>query len=198
MPAVTRSVLVTGFGPFGPNARNPTGEVALELHGRRLDGVEVHGLELPVSWAHAWPTLVEAAERLRPSVLVAFGVAPRSGVSFETTARNVRGPLADVDGVALAVAEPIEPGGPATVASTLSWARPSAGPLPAGPSDDAGEYLCNYVFYRLMRTFDFIPSRGFVHMPRLWSADTPDGRGYGQIRAAMTAVVQGVVSQGAA
>ena len=66
------------------------------------------------------------------------------------------------------------------------------------PSDDAGEYLCNYVFYRLMRTFDFIPSRGFVHTPRLWSADTPDGRGYGQIRAAMTAVVQGVVSQGAA
>jgi pyroglutamyl-peptidase len=191
-------MLVTGFGPFGPNARNPTGEVALELHGRCFGGVEVHGLELPVSWSRAWTTLSEAAERLRPSALVAFGVAPRLGVSFETTARNVRGPLADVDGVALAAAESIEPDGPATLASTLPWMRLRAGPLPVVPSDDAGDYLCNYVFYRLMRTFDFIPCRGFVHTPRLWSTDTPDGRGYSQIRAAMMTVVQGVVSQGAA
>jgi pyroglutamyl-peptidase len=193
---MTRRVLVTGFGPFGPNARNPTGEVARALHGRRLNGVEVHGVMLPVSWARAWPELSEAARHLRPNALVAFGVAPRAGVSFESTARNVRGPLADVDGSAGARAEAIEPGGPATLASTLPRGRLRCAPLPEVPSDDAGEYLCNYVFYRLLQHLDFIPCRGFVHTPRLWSAETPEGRGEDQIAAAMTSVVQSVVSQG--
>jgi pyroglutamyl-peptidase len=41
--------------------------------------------------------------------------------------------------------------------------------IPAGPSRDAGGFLCNHVFYVLMRAFAGRPGvrGGFVHLPLL-------------------------------
>ena len=37
--------------------------------------------------------------------------------------------------------------------------------LGAQPSDDAGGYLCNAVFYRALWAHAQVPQRGFVHVP---------------------------------
>ena len=183
-------VLVTGFGPFGVNARNPTGEVARALDGRRIWEVAVHGVELPVEWDAAFDALQGATAAFRPCALVMFGVADRAGVSVESTARNQRGARPDVQGRGGELAGPIEAEGPARLATTLPESLAAAvGPLPCTPSDDAGDYLCNFVFYRALRSLTEVPLRGFVHVPRLWSPATPDGRSLSQIQASMTSVV---------
>jgi len=182
-------VLVSGFGPFGVNTRNPTGEVARALDGRCLWGVTLRGVELPVEWGTAFEALQAAVAASRPRALVMFGVADRAGVSIESTARNDRSARPDVRGQA-GPAGPIEAEGPARLASTLPASlAASLGPLPCIPSDDAGDYLCNYVFYRALRSLPDVPLRGFVHVPRLWSPATPDGRSWSQIQASMTHLV---------
>ena len=183
-------VLVTGFGPFGVNARNPTGEVARALDGGRVWGVALHGVELPVEWDAAFEALQAAAAACQPRALVMFGVADRAGVSVESTARNHRGARPDVRGRGGDLVGPIEAGGPARLETTLPASLAAAvGPLPITPSDDAGDYLCNFVFYRALRSLLDVPLRGFVHVPRLWSPATPDGRSLSQIQASMTGVV---------
>ena len=42
------SILITGFEPFDGETVNPSGEIALALHGRDLGGHRVHGVVLPV------------------------------------------------------------------------------------------------------------------------------------------------------
>lgn len=192
---MTAGVLVTGFAPFGVNARNPTGEVARWLDGRRFCGVPVRGVELPVVWDAAFDAMRSAVEATHPRALIAFGVADRAGVSVESTARNWRGARADTLGRGEADAGPIEAGGPEAVPTTLSLVPGAGALLPDAPSDDAGDYLCNFVFYRAMRAFPHVPLRGFVHVPRLWSPATPDGRSLEQIRAAMTRIVEAVALQ---
>jgi pyroglutamyl-peptidase len=52
--------------------------------------------------------------------------------------------------------------------STPSSARSAAEGIPAAPSRDAGGFLCNHVFYVLMRTLETHGGRGgFVHVPLL-------------------------------
>ena len=183
-------VLVSGFGPFGVNARNPTGEVARALDGRVIGGVPLSGIELPVEWGAAFEALQKAAAATRPRALVMFGVADRTGVSVETTARNWRGARADMSGQGAVEPGPIEDAGPASLNTTLPETLAAAvSPLPCTPSDDAGDYLCNFVFYRALRSLPEVPMRGFVHVPRLWSPATPDGRSLSQLQASMTGVV---------
>ena len=42
-----KSVLVTGFEPFGDNARNPSQEIARALDGRTIAGRKIIGAVLP-------------------------------------------------------------------------------------------------------------------------------------------------------
>ena len=43
-----RRALVTGFGPFLDVSDNPSGRIARAVNGARVDGLALHGLELPV------------------------------------------------------------------------------------------------------------------------------------------------------
>ena len=80
---------------------------------------------------------------------------------WETVARNWVGTTADVRGV---VAGPslIEPDGPPIITSSLSVTLPDGDHWEA--SDNAGDYLCNYIFFRAARRF---PERRvcFIHVP---------------------------------
>jgi len=83
---------------------------------------------------------------------------------LERVARNEIGPTPDVRGFVRGPAA-IEPGGPVALATTLFNHSTPALASHAG-SDDAGWYLCNYLYYRALRRF---PDRrvGFVHVPPL-------------------------------
>lgn len=147
--------LVTGFLAFGGFAVNPSALLAQGC-GRRFELVEV-------SFAAADAFL----GRLDPSSfdrLVLMGVAGKSTVMrLERTAHNVIGPGADVRGITRPGL--IEPDGSPALAATLWPASLLDAPSAdwAG-SDDAGDYLCNYLLYRALRRF---PQKrvGFLHVP---------------------------------
>lgn len=155
------TVLVTGFGPFPKVPVNPTAAVARALDGAEVAGARVVGRVLPVDWAQGLPALDAAVAEAQPDVLIMLGVAPRAGIQVERVARNrceVRADVAGATGPAVLAAD-----GPAELATTLPWEALCA--LGAAPSDDAGGYLCNAVFYRAMQAHPQIAQRGFVHVP---------------------------------
>jgi pyroglutamyl-peptidase len=153
-------VLVTGFEPFGENAVNPTQSIAEELG----------GVVLPVSYARAADALRSAIGERRPDVVLCFGLAhDRSAITPERFAHNLdEGSTTDNDS-APGSGEEIELGGPLACRSTIPVddivAALRAEGFPAEPSRDAGGFLCNHVFYVLLRTLGRNQTGGFVHVP---------------------------------
>lgn len=154
-------VLVTGFEPFGGSPVN-TSQIVAESLG---------GVVLPVAYARAADTLRAAVRVADPDVVICFGQADREAIGVERFALNLDGSEAeDNDGV-VSTAE-IDPNGPVAYRSTLPVdeivVALAAEGLPAEASRSAGGFLCNHVFYVLMRLLerDRPGTRGgFVHVP---------------------------------
>src|SRR2546421_7147091 len=113
-------VLVTGFEPFGPWQRNPSGETARHLDGATIVDAEITGLVLPVSFKRAAVPLLAAIDELRPDVVLNLGQSDAVGVRVERIAVNCccAPEGGDNDGY-MPCGEPIVAGGPATYPSTL-------------------------------------------------------------------------------
>lgn len=163
-------LLVTGFEPFGGAETNPSWE-AVRLIPDHLDGAEVHRLRLPVAYSRAGKLLIAQAARLRPDMVLCCGVAQgRQAVTPELVAVNWRmASIADNDGQRFA-GEMIAPAQPA--AYMTSWpvmkmvAEMEAAHLPARLSLSAGAYVCNDLYYHLLRHEQAYGYRGvFVHVP---------------------------------
>jgi pyroglutamyl-peptidase len=154
------SVLVTGFEPFGEHETNPS-----QLVAEALDGVV-----LPVSYERAPDALRAAIDERKPDVVICLGLAnDRSAISVERWAHNLdEATTVDNEGVA-GSGRAIDPGGPLARASTLAVdeivAALQAEEIPVEVSRDAGGYLCNHVFYRLMGAVPAGTRGGFVHVP---------------------------------
>ncbi|HZR95315.1 MAG TPA: pyroglutamyl-peptidase I [Gaiellaceae bacterium] len=161
-------VLVTGFEPFGGSDVNPSQRLV-----EALDGVEK--ALLPVSYARAAEELRRAVRETQPDVVVCFGQADgRSGISIERFAHNLDEATTTDNDDAPGSGAPIDPDGPAAYASTLPVDELvealRADGIPAQPSRDAGGFLCNHVFYALMRALERerpTAVGGFVHVPLL-------------------------------
>jgi pyroglutamyl-peptidase len=155
-------VLVTGFEPFGENAVNPSQLLAEELG----------GVVLPGSYARAATALRAALEERSPDVVLCFGLAEtRTAISIERFAHNLdEASTVDNESAAGSGAE-IEPSGPVACRTRLPVeeivAALEAEEIPVQISRDAGGYLCNHVFYVLMRALEPGQLGGFVHVPPL-------------------------------
>lgn len=172
-----RSVLVTGFQPFGGDPDNPSAEVATALDGRTVRGHLCHGRVLPVATREVADLLIALIDGLRPAVVVLLGVAVgRPAVAIERVAVNVLDfPLPDRDG-AQPAGGAVVPGGPDAYFSTLpvkavlqGW---RAAGIPGYLSNSAGTYLCNQVFYLAAHHAANLPvglgvRTGLVHLPAL-------------------------------
>ncbi len=148
------NILVTGFGSFGKVDQNPSAWLA-EHSGERFDVLEVRYqavdsflADLDESGFDAW------------LMMGVHGYA--TGHRLEFTARNVIGATPDVLGCATPGV--IDPAGVPQISSPLwnpAWVDEERGFL---ASDDAGAFLCNYLFYQGLRRF---PNKriGFLHVP---------------------------------
>jgi pyroglutamyl-peptidase len=160
-------VLVTGFEPFGGSPVNTSQQI--------VDAVG--GVVLPVSYRRVGGALLDAVRAADPDVVVCFGQADRDVVSVERFAHNLDGAEAeDSDGVVSAAV--IAPNGPVAYRSTLPVdeivAALRAEGIPAEASRDAGGFLCNRVFYLLMRLLEQKrpgTTGGFVHVPEDMQAE---------------------------
>lgn len=181
-PADSPTVLVTAFEPFGGRLTNPSWEIVKRLEGTTISGHRVVTLRLPVVYDAVEAPLRAAIDAVKPRVVVSFGLG-RDRIHVERVARNEyhrhrppdeagRPPPRDV----------LAPGAPETIPTALPvaaiLARLASVKIGAEPSDDAGGYLCNECFYRLLAlrggAADGIVVRGFVHLPDL---DAPDPAG---------------------
>jgi pyroglutamyl-peptidase len=170
-PAPERTLLLTGFGPFGGYETNPAWESIRELDGREIAGLRVRTARLDVTYGTAEAQLGEAIRATGADLVLCLGVAPDDALRLETTARNRdEANAADNAGVVHSGVA-IRADGPATIPSRLPLetmrARLAAAGYEVRTSDDAGGYLCNHVFYRLMDGLAPAGAAGFVHVPTL-------------------------------
>ena len=164
------TILITGFEPFGGDSVNPSWEAVRRLPDTVGD-IRVCRLQLPVVFGLCGQTLAQAVEEIRPDAVICCGVAKgRTEVTPELLAVNWRmGTIADNAGVRYE-GEKIASDGPDAIMTTLPVNRMveairQAG-LPGRLSLSAGAYVCNDLYYALMRGQERYGYRGlFIHVP---------------------------------
>jgi pyroglutamyl-peptidase len=170
-----RAILVTGFEPFGGLSANPSEELAKAVDGRRVGGLDVVGIVLPVHHADAARRLTTALEETRPAAVVHLGLAAgRARVALERVALNVMDYETPDNAGFRATGEPCVPGGPTAYFATLPLAAMLKAlvddGIPAYISNTAGTYLCNQTLYwtlHAVRERSRPPEVGFIHFPLL-------------------------------
>jgi len=167
------TVLITGFGPFPGAPVNPSGGLALALAKKRrpeFAGVRRVAHVFETSYAAVERDLPALLARHRPDIVLMFGLAPRTPfVRIETRARNAASMLLpDVDGQTCAESA-IMPGAPASRRAPAPFARllaaVGATRAPVRLSRDAGDYLCNYTYWRALEASRSGTLTQFVHIP---------------------------------
>lgn len=170
-----KTILLTGFEPFGDASINPSWE-AVQYVSERWNGLaRLHAARLPVEFEEGAERLRAMVELLRPDIVVATGLAAgRATVTPEVIAINrIDARIPDNSG-AQPYDAPVVSGGPDGLFSTLPVkamvaAMREAG-VPATLSYSAGTFVCNSTFYALM---DMIRRQerpmigGFIHVPAM-------------------------------
>lgn len=168
-------VLLTGFEPFGGAKQNASWEAVRAYQGKTIAGHRVETVLLPVVYDSVDAPLKAAIEKFKPAAVYCFGEGTAT-IQIETLARNSyhSAKPKDNDGkrpprekVANDGKDSLKTGLPALeIANALNDSG-----IPARLSQDAGGYLCNECFYRLM-AIDTAPAlRGFIHVPVLGTKD---------------------------
>ncbi len=171
-------VLVTGFGPFPGAPFNPSaGLVKALARSRRpaFAAIDFTTHVFATTYAGVDRDLPELFAQKKPDIVLMFGLATRTrDLRIETRARNAVSVLfPDASGYRPPCGV-IAPGAPAALRGAAPFARLLGavrdGAVPARLSRDAGNYLCNYAYWRaLQRARGGRPLVCFVHIPPLGS-----------------------------
>lgn len=173
---MTLRVLVTGFEPFHGAPRNPSGDAARALDGHAVsaDGpasgrIVIVARVLPVLWDVAAAELLALLREVEPEVVLCTGMA-QGTFRVERFADDARRATEDNAGRV--------PEGPRAASvrlgTNLPVARVEAAIAAAGGpverSEDAGGFICNEVFFALMRAVEAgacpgVRRAGFLHVP---------------------------------
>lgn len=169
-----KTVLLTGFEPFGGETINPSGEIARQLHGTVIGQHQVVGALLPCVFGAAITELRKQIRATKPVLVICLGQAGgRSDITPERVAINVDDARIPDNAARQPVDRPIAKRGPAAYWSTLPIKAMVAAlqqrGIPASVSQTAGTFVCNHVFYGLMH--ELCGQRkvrgGFIHVPFL-------------------------------
>lgn len=171
-----KTILLTGFEPFGGETINPSWEAVRALHGRILsDGSRIETALLPCVFGVALQTLQAQLQQWQPALVLCVGQAGgRAELSLERVAINVDDARIPDNAGAQPIDNAIVGDGPAAYFSTLPikamvQALRAQG-IPAAVSQTAGTFVCNHVFYGLMHLAAGLPhlrQAGFLHIPYL-------------------------------
>lgn len=168
-------ILVTGFKPFLGERLNPSEMLANELE---QNFSEVTSLILPVEFAHSFEVLRKHLEANSYNFLICIGQASgRSKICFEKIGINwVQAEHRDEKGV-LPPAGPITEG-PLALMTEFPvdevYAQLKADQFPVEISFSAGTFVCNDLYYRVLREYKNLKAV-FIHVP-LIQAQAADGK----------------------
>ena len=170
----TKTVLVTGFEPFGGAQHNPSLEIVRALHGRAIGGHRIAGEVLPCVFGLANRELRRLLRRHRPGLVFCLGLAAERGeISLERIAINVDDARIPDNAGRQPVDRPVVRSGPAAYWSTLPIKAIVAAlrerGIPGRVSQTAGTFVCNHVFYGLMHALRRRPGvrGGLAHVPEM-------------------------------
>ena len=174
-----KTLLITGFDPFGGGNVNPSWE-AVKLLPEQMGEYKIHKLAIPTIFGTAAEMILAEAQQLHPDVIISVGLAGgRDAVTPERIAVNIRDARIPDNRGFQPRGERVAPEGPAAYFSTLPVERMvenirQAG-IPAAVSNTAGTFVCNDVLYTLLHRFDGTAVRVcFIHVPYLPSQGTPN------------------------
>ena len=178
------SVLITGFGPFPGAPVNPTEQIVRNFaRMKRLRGHKLATHVFATSYAAVDRNLPRLIAKHRPRALIMFGLAANTPhIRIETLAHNdVSRQHVDVTGKkpkgsAIRPSRAAALRGRAPFTQLVNAAR--AAGVKAQRSEDAGRYVCNYVYWRAIEAAQKPggPKRVvFVHVPELRSGKVPGG-----------------------
>jgi len=167
-----RTLLLTGYEPFGGEPVNPSAQIVEDLAARlsASEDFDVRAVVLPVSRDAVAGALSEALDAWRPDAVIAVGQATgRTRVEVELVAHNALDYKGEADNAGhVAAGEPLVPDGPEQLLVPLDLepvcAALAAEDLPIGVSRDAGRHLCNALLYELLHRHASLPAF-FVHVP---------------------------------
>ena len=168
-----RTILVTGFEPFGGETVNASWEAAKQLEGWRRDGFTAVARLLPCAYDSSAKKLIHEIETTRPDALLMTGQAARRAVvCVERFAHNLDDATApDNDGdlrralrISRTAPEWLEASSPA---GAIARAMKAAG-LPARISRNAGGFVCNHLYFAALHYLSdkkLAISAVFIHLP---------------------------------
>ncbi len=169
-----KTVLLTGFEPFGGETINPSGEIARQLHGMVIARHQVVGALLPCVFGAAIAELKAQLRHTQPALIICLGQAGgRADITPERVAINVDDARLTDNAGGQPIDQAVIKQGPAAYWSTLPIKAIVAAlrqrDLPASVSQTAGTFVCNHVFYGLMHQLraQRRVRGGFIHVPFL-------------------------------
>lgn len=169
-----KTVLLTGFEPFGDESINPSWEVVSRLEGVTDAEECIVCVQLPCVFGESLQVLLAAIARYSPTLVIAVGQAGgRTDISLERIAINIDDARIPDNQGYQPIDKPVVENGPAAWFSTLPIkaivnALQQEG-IPASVSQTAGTYVCNHVMYGLLHALGDKPEvkAGFIHIPYL-------------------------------
>lgn len=167
-------LLLLAFEPVGSLRFDLSGRVA-EAAVERLSrsGVPAEAVLIPAAFSRCWAAVEKVLMKVRPQVVLVLAQRGNCrGIAFEKFGKNrIDAEIPDREG-----AQPrgiaVVAGGKPCYETTLPIERMAEKirrkGIPAGISQDAGAFVCNALYYQLLRAAeerDF--GAGFVHLPHL-------------------------------
>ena len=167
-------ILFTGFGPFENNPVNASWVAVQEAEKQWEDSnplsesFKLVTREFRVSYSSVAENLQLAYNETSPVLCVHVGVAPYTSLKLERRAQNSGYIRPDVDGN-LPPNGVCKEGGPEELVTYIDLEtilkKLSGGEVEFGISEDAGRYLCSFIYYSSLYVGDCPVI--FVHVPQL-------------------------------
>lgn len=169
-----RTILLTGFEPFGGSDVNPSITACRRLEGRTFNGFLVVVEEIPLRFHEIRGIIEGYVEKHGPVAVVCTGQSGGPSIALERVAINIADARNPYNCGHKPVNEALNEEGPVAYFSKLPIRdleeALKGAKIPVVVSNSAGTYGCNQIFYHLMdylaRTGINIPA-GFIHVPSL-------------------------------
>jgi pyroglutamyl-peptidase len=170
-----KTILLTGFEPFGGAQLNPAAEVVCRLDAAGVSGMRLCTLVLPVDMVKAPAMVLAALDQQQPDGCLMLGMADGvAALQIERVGLNLLDFRIPDNGGYQPIDAPVVEAGPAAYFATVPVRAMQAAALGAGvPAElslSAGTYLCNQVLYAALHhcaTGGLTTRCGFVHVPPL-------------------------------
>ena len=173
-----KTLLITGFDPFGGAEVNPSWQAVKRLP-EQVGEFRVHKLEIPTVFGAAAQMVAQKAEQIGADVILCVGQAGgREAVTPERIAVNIRDARIADNAGNQPKGEFVAQDGPAAYFATVPvknmvQAMENAG-IKATASNSAGAFVCNEVMYSLLHHFDGTQTKvGFIHVPFIPEQGSP-------------------------